>query len=62
MWRFSLITNRTMDNMAAFAKSVNIVINPSGIDDIDKILTRAIAENIVFYKVFVQAMEETGKV
>ncbi|ACL04989.1 MJ0042 family finger-like protein [Desulfatibacillum aliphaticivorans] len=60
----ALVSNnhRTMDNMAAFAKSVNITVNPSGIDDIDKILTRAIAENTLFYKIFMQAMEEAGRV
>ncbi|MBI9076150.1 MAG: zinc-ribbon domain-containing protein [Desulfatibacillum sp.] len=59
----ALITEayRTMDNMAAFAKSVNIIINPNSIDDVDKILTRAFAENQAFYKVYMQAMDSAGK-
>jgi hypothetical protein len=38
-----LATNRfrTMDNMAAFNKSVNIVVNTKSIDEIGKIIKRA---------------------
>lgn len=50
----ALITNRfrTMDQMIAFQKSVNIIINISNIDDFDKILRRALADNEMFYRIF----------
>jgi len=50
----TLITNRfrTMDQMIAFQKSVNIIINISNIDDFDKILRRALADNEMFYRIF----------
>lgn len=50
----TLISNRfrTMDQMAAFHKSVNIIINLSNIDDFDKILRRALADNDMFYRVY----------
>lgn len=50
----TLITNRvrTMDQMTAFQKSVNIVINLRNIDDFDKILRRALADNEMFYRIY----------
>jgi predicted Zn finger-like uncharacterized protein len=50
----TLISNRfrTMDQMIAFQKSINIVINISNIDDFDKILRRALADNEMFYRIF----------
>jgi hypothetical protein len=49
-----LLTNRfqTMDNMEAFHKSVNMIINKAHINELKKILLRGIADNEVFYKVF----------
>jgi predicted Zn finger-like uncharacterized protein len=52
---------RTMDNMAAFNKSVNVVIHIRNIDEIAKILRRAIDEHQAFYSVFQEAMSATGK-
>ena len=43
---------RTMDNMEAFHKSVNMVINKAHINQFKKILLRGIADNDFFYKVF----------
>lgn len=43
---------RTMDQMAAFQKSVNIVVNLNNIQDFDKILRRSLADNDLFYRVF----------
>jgi hypothetical protein len=43
---------RTMDNMEAFHKSVNLIINKTNINDFKKILLRGIADHEVFYKVF----------
>lgn len=50
----TLLTNRirTMDQMIAFQKSVNIIINLRNIDDFDKILRRAIADNDLFYRIY----------
>jgi hypothetical protein len=60
----ALITSRfrTMDNMAAFNKSVNIVIHLKNIDEISGILNRAIDENQTFYKIFKESLEITGRV
>lgn len=59
-----LATNRfrTMDNMAAFNKSVNIVVNTKSIDEIGKIIKRGLSDNAAFYSVFKDALVKTGKV
>lgn len=59
----ALITTRfrTMDNMAAFNKSVNVVIHSKNLDEIAKILKRAIDENNSFYYVFQESLAKTGK-
>lgn len=59
-----LATNRfrTMDNMAAFNKSVNIVVNTKNIDEIGKIIKRGLSDNAAFYSVFKDALVKTGKV
>jgi CheY-like chemotaxis protein len=43
---------RTMDQMVAFQKSVNIVVNLNNIQDFDKILRRSLADNDLFYRVY----------
>jgi len=59
----ALITDRfrTMDNMAAFNKSVNLVVNLSNIDEIEKILKRGVADNVAFYRVFKESLTKTGR-
>ena len=52
---------RTMDNMMAFHKSVNLIINTKNIEDIGKILSRGITDNEMFYRVFREGMKETGQ-
>jgi len=52
---------RTMDNMAAFNKSVNIIISSKNLDDAATILKRGISDNAVFYRVFKEALTKTGK-
>ncbi len=49
-----LFSNRfkTMDNMTAFNKSVNMIINLSDIDNLEKILRRSIKENDAFFRVY----------
>jgi CheY-like chemotaxis protein len=49
---------RTMDQMAAFQKSVNIVVNLNNIDDFDKILRRSLADNDLFYRVFRECLPQ----
>ena len=53
---------RTMDNMTAFNKSVNIVINLKNIDEIEKILKTGLTNNIAFYKVFKELLVKTSRV
>jgi predicted Zn finger-like uncharacterized protein len=59
----ALITTRfrTMDNMAALNKSVNMVIHLRNLDEIAKILRRAIDEHLAFYSVFQAALVKTGR-
>lgn len=59
----ALVTDRfrTNDNMAAFNKSVNLVINLKNIDDCEKILKRAVADNTAFYRVFKETLIKFGK-
>jgi CheY-like chemotaxis protein len=51
---------RTMDNMAAFNKSVNVVVNMKNIDDIGIILRRSFADNATFYHVFKETLKKKG--
>ncbi|MBA3036825.1 MAG: hypothetical protein FP814_10070 [Desulfobacterium sp.] len=53
---------RTMDNMTAFQKSVNIIINSNNIKDFGKIFSRGLTDHEFFYKVFRDAMKKTGRV
>jgi len=53
---------RTMDNMMALNKSVNLIINIKNIEDIGKILSRGITDNEFFYRVFQGTLKEVGKV
>ena len=52
---------RSMDNMAAFNKSVNLVINTKNIDDVGTILKRGISENAAFYHVFRETLKKEGR-
>jgi predicted Zn finger-like uncharacterized protein len=53
--------HRTMDNMTAFLKSVNLIINTKNIEDIGKILSRGITDNLSFYRVFREKLKEIGR-
>ena len=53
---------KTFDNIAAFSKSVNIVINIEDISDIKNILKNSMAENYRFFKVFKEILREEGKI
>ena len=52
---------RTMDNMMAFNKSVNLVVNLKDLDDIDKIFKGALKEHAAFYEVFMDSLKKTGR-
>lgn len=52
---------RTMDNMAAFNNSVNLVINTKNIDDAGQIIKRGIADNAAFYHVFKETLKKKGR-
>ena len=57
-----LLTRRfpSMDNMAAFIKSVNITINTKDINSIDRILARGINEHDLFYAMFKESLKKLG--
>jgi len=52
---------RTADNMMAFSMSANLVVNSKNLDKLSLILQRAQKENRLFYKVFLDVLEETGR-
>jgi CheY-like chemotaxis protein len=52
---------RTMDNMAAFNRSVNIVINLKSIGDAGKIVKQGVADNRAFYHIFQETLQKMGK-
>jgi CheY-like chemotaxis protein len=52
---------RTMDNMAAFNRSVNIVINLKNIDDMGTIIKQGVADNKAFYHIFQETLQKMGK-
>jgi len=53
---------RTMDNMMAFNKSVNLIVNLKNIDEFEKILNRGVADNAAFYRVFRESLVKTGHI
>jgi hypothetical protein len=53
---------RTMDNLTAFNKSVNVIINMKNIDDIVTILKRSLTDNTSFYHVFKEALKKKGRI
>ncbi|HBB18303.1 MAG: hypothetical protein A3J94_13830 [Syntrophus sp. RIFOXYC2_FULL_54_9] len=53
---------RTMDNMAAFNRSVNIIINRNNIDSVGGIIQQGVADNKAFYHVFQETLRKMGKV
>lgn len=52
---------RTMDNMAAFHQSVNLVINNRHVAEFTKIFKRALADHQSFYEVFLECQSKLGK-
>ena len=52
---------KTMDNMMAFAMSVNMVINSADMEKVSQILKRGVSENERFYKVMMDTLVEVGR-
>ena len=52
---------KTLNNMQAFQKSVNVVINEKDIDKLEDVLKKSISENEIFYKVFKETLHSLGK-
>jgi hypothetical protein len=52
---------RTLDEMAAFNLSVNIVINIQSLDKTAMIIKRGVADNRAFYHVFQETLQKMGK-
>ncbi|SPD73527.1 conserved hypothetical protein [uncultured Desulfobacterium sp.] len=52
----------TMDQMMAFAMSANLVINRRDMDKLGGILKNAISDNENFYRVFMEALGQAGKI
>lgn len=59
----TLLTDRfrSNDNMAAFNKSVNLVLNLKNVDNCEKILKRAVADNTTFYRVYKETLIKFGR-
>ena len=53
---------RTMDNMIAFNKSVNLVVNTQDMNDMRKILKGSLSDHRSFYRVFKESLVNTGRV
>lgn len=51
----------TLDNMMAFAKSVNLVVHVSDLSQLTAILSRAVEDNDRFYRVFRDVLREAGR-
>ena len=49
---------RTMDNMMAFQKSVNLIVNMQNMADIAKILRRGITDSEYFYRVYKESLKK----
>jgi len=53
---------RSSDNMAAFNKSVNLVVNLTNVDDFAAIFKRGLADHTAFYHIFKESLKKMGKV
>ncbi len=52
---------RTMDNMAALHRSVNLIINPENIADFERILKRGLTDQALTYRVFRETLKRLGR-
>jgi hypothetical protein len=60
---FALVgTNfKSLNNMQAYQKSANIVINEKDLEKLGDILKKSIAENEIFYKVYKETLNAARK-
>jgi len=52
---------RTMDSMAAFYRSVNLVVSARDLADLGAIIRRGVQENKVFYYTLVESLKKMGR-
>jgi len=52
---------RTADNMMAFNKSVNLIVNLNDLNELEKVLKRSLKENEEFYRVLKGALKKVGR-
>jgi predicted Zn finger-like uncharacterized protein len=52
---------KTMDNMMAFGKSANLVVNPDDLSNLALVLKKTLSDHEKFYKVFTDILKEAGK-
>jgi CheY-like chemotaxis protein len=63
-WMFVALLGRefkTFDNMMAFARSVNVVVNLNDLPHLPAILKKGITDHVEFYRTFRQVLAEVGK-
>lgn len=53
---------RTMDQMMAFNKSVDLIVNLENLNELEKILTRGIRQKEAFYRVYKETMNKVRQV
>ena len=53
---------RTLDDMMAFNKSVNMIINTKNIGEAEKILSRGVTDSDLFYRVFNDSLKKVGEI
>jgi len=51
----------TADNMMAFNRSVNLVVNLKNVDELEKVLRRSLTENEEFYRVLKMSVRKVGR-
>src|SRR5437870_5898197 len=52
---------KTFDNMIAFARSVNVVVNLNDLPHLPAIVRKGLEDNNEFYRVFREMLTEVGK-
>jgi CheY-like chemotaxis protein len=63
-WMYVVLLGRefkTFDNMMAFARSVNVVVNLNDLPHLPAILKKGITDHVEFYRTFRQVLSEAGK-
>jgi CheY-like chemotaxis protein len=63
-WMYVVLLGRefkTFDNMMAFARSVNVVVNLNDLPHLPAILKKGITDHVEFYRAFRQVLSEAGK-